>query len=314
MASGNKKVVYAALVGNALIAVTKFVAAAWTGSSAMLSEGIHSLVDTGNQGLLLYGMRRAARPADREHPFGHAQELYFWAFVVAILIFALGGGISIYEGIAKIREPHAVEAVHVSYIVLGLAFLFEAAALWAAWRAFQRTRRGRGMMEALRGSKDPAIFTVLVEDAAALMGLVIAFIGIFLGQLLDEPRLDGVASVAIGCLLVATAVFLARETRSLLTGEAASNEVIAGLREVMNEHPGITGSREVMTMHLGPEEVLVAANLGFAPSLDAGEVEETVAGLERRIREAFPQVRHLFIEAQALRRHRPGAADANGPR
>nr|MDJ0981013.1 cation diffusion facilitator family transporter [Kiloniellales bacterium] len=228
MASASStKVILAALVGNFLIAVTKFTAAWFTGSSAMFSEAVHSTVDTGNQGLLLYGLKRSKRPADAQHPFGHGQELYFWAFVVAILIFGLGAGVSIYEGIAKIQDPHEITNPVVNYVVLGMAMVFEAGACWVAFKEFNRRRGALGYFEAIRRSKDPSIFTVLLEDSAAMLGLIVAMVAIALGQALDMPVLDGVGSVVIGCILAATAIFLIWETKPLLIGEAADPEVEA---------------------------------------------------------------------------------------
>ena len=206
--SGSRKAIFAALAGNALIAVTKSAAASYTGSSAMLSEAIHSLVDTGNQGLLLYGMKQAARPADKFHPFGYGIELYFWAFVVAILIFGVGAGVSFYEGIDKLQNPHPVTSPHINYIVLVLAIVFEAGSWWIAFQELRKVKGDYGYFEAVRLSKDPTVFTVLFEDTAALLGLIVAFIGILLSQLLDMPATDGIASLVIGGILAITAVYL----------------------------------------------------------------------------------------------------------
>jgi cation diffusion facilitator family transporter len=234
-ASGSRKVIFAALAGNALIAVTKFAAASYTGSSAMLSEAIHFLVDTGNQGLLLYGMKRAARPADRFHPFGYGIELYFWAFVVAILIFGVGAGVSFYEGIDKLTNPHPVTSPHINYIVLSLAMVFEAGSWWVAFQELRNVRGKHGYFEAVRLSKDPTVFTVLFEDTAAMLGLIIAFTGILLGQLLSLPVLDGIASLVIGGVLAVTAVYLAYECKGLLTGEGASRVVVAEIERIIGE-------------------------------------------------------------------------------
>ena len=222
---GSQLVVYAALVGNLLIAVTKFVAAFFTGSSAMLSEGVHSLVDTGNEVLLLYGMHRAARPADATHPLGYGRELYFWSFVVAVLIFAIGAGVSAYEGVMHILTPEPMETPLTNYIVLAISAIFEGISWTIALREFNREKGDLGYFEAIRKSKDPTTYTVLVEDSVALIGLVIAFLGILAAQLLNDPRLDGVASIAIGLLLGAVAIFLARESKNLLIGEPALPEV-----------------------------------------------------------------------------------------
>ncbi|MCU7808689.1 MAG: cation diffusion facilitator family transporter, partial [Candidatus Thiodiazotropha sp. (ex Semelilucina semeliformis)] len=229
MATGSKKVIFAALIGNALISITKFIAAFLTGSSAMLSEGIHSIVDTGNQGLLLYGIARAKRPADENFPFGHGKEIYFWSFIVAILIFALGGGISIYEGIKHISHPEPIENPLINYIVLGLAMVFEGAAWLFAFREFSRAKGKWGYVEAIQRAKDPSIFVVLFEDSAAMLGLMVAFAGVALTQLTGNLLFDGLASVIIGLILVGTAIWLAYETKGLLIGESANRSVVEGV-------------------------------------------------------------------------------------
>lgn len=303
MATGSKKVIYAALAGNALIAATKFVAAFLTGSSAMLSEGIHSVVDTGNQGLLLYGMHRARKPADDRHPFGYGAELYFWAFVVAILIFAIGSGISIYEGVQKVIEPHPVENPTINYVVLGLAFVFESAAWTVALREFARTKGNQGWLQAVHRSKDPSVFTVLFEDTAAMLGLIVAAAGIAGAQLLDMPHLDGVASVAIGVILAVTAAMLAYETKGLLIGEAAAPETIAAIRNIIEATPTVDSVNEVRTLHRGPNDVLLAISVDFENNLTAGKVEEAIASLEDAIKDRFPIVKRLFIEVQSAASH-----------
>jgi cation diffusion facilitator family transporter len=300
-AHSSTKVVLAALAGNSLIAVTKFGAAAFTGSSAMLSEAIHSLVDTGNQGLLLYGIKRSGRPADGTHPFGYGMELYFWTFVVAILIFAVGAGASIYEGVNKLIEPHPVTDTFINYIVLGIAMVFEAGAWWIAFKEFRRTKGTLGYLEAVRHSKDPAIFTVLFEDSAAMLGLVVAFVGIALGEALDEPLLDGAASVVIGVILAGVAMVLAYESKGLLIGEGASAEVLDGIGRIVGEQPGIERLNELLTMHLGPEDVLLNLSLDFSDNLSSGDVEAAITAMEGRIKETYPQITRVFIEAQNWR-------------
>jgi len=311
VATGSKKVIFAALAGNALIAVTKFVAAFYTGSSAMLSEGIHSLVDTGNQGLLLYGIRKSNRPADRRHPFGYGAELYFWSFVVAILIFAVGSGVSLYEGVVKIRDPHPVSAPHINYIVLALAMLFEAVAWYVAFREFSATKGHRGWLDAVRQSKDPTVFTVLFEDTAAMLGLVVAFIGIFLADTLGIPWLDGAASVVIGIILGGTALMLAIETKGLLIGESAHPEVVRVIRDIVEATPTVDKLNEIRTLHRGPEDILLAISIDFEDNLTVGKVEEAIHELEVAIRSRFPQVRRVFIEVQSSRRHEELAATAD---
>ncbi len=300
----SKKVIYAALAGNGAIAVTKFIAAGLTGSSAMFSEAVHSVVDTGNQMLLLYGLKRANRPADQEHPFGYSMELYFWTFVVAILIFAVGAGISAYEGVMKLLDPHPVTSPHINYIVLALAMVFEAGAWWIAFKEFRRAKGPLGFFAAVRSSKDPTIFTVLFEDSAAMLGLVTAFVGIALGQALDMPILDGVASILIGAILALTAVLLAYESKGLLIGEGASPEVVSGVRQIVRGKQGVERINELLTMHLGPEDVLLTLSLDFKDDLSAGQVEEAITELEDRIKQAFPQITLVFIEAQSWKAHR----------
>ena len=273
-AQGSKKVIFAALAGNALIAVTKFSAAAFTGSSAMFSEGIHSTVDTGNQALLLYGLKRAARPADKRHPFGYGSEIYFWAFVVAILIFAVGAGISIYEGIHKLQDPHPITDAYVNYIVLALAMVFEGAAWLIAYREFKQGKGKLGYLKAIQVSKDPSIFTVLLEDTAAMAGLVVAFAGILLGQLLDIPELDGLASLIIGVILALAAVLLAYETKGLLIGEAADPALVQQLRGIVQSHKAVFRINELLTLHQGPQDLLVTVSVDFHPNLTADQVAQ----------------------------------------
>ncbi len=291
------------MFGNLTIAVIKFMASAYTGSSAMLSEAIHSVVDTGNQVLLLYGIRASARPADSGHPFGYGMELYFWTFVVAILIFALGAGISIYEGVIKVMDPHPVLSPEVNYAVLGAAMLFEGFALGVAVREFRKVKGGRGWLEEVRHSKDPTIFTVLFEDSAAMLGLLAAFLGILAAQVLNLPVMDGVASIVIGGILALTAVLLALESKGLLIGEAASAETVAGIRDILSGEPGILAINEVLTMHLGPNDVLANISIDFREGIASGEVEATITGLERSVKTAYPQVKRVFIEAQGWASH-----------
>lgn len=302
-AHGSKKVIFAALAGNSLIAVTKFGAAAYTGSSAMLSEAIHSLVDTGNQGLLLYGLKRSKKSADERHPFGYGMELYFWTFLVAILIFAVGAGVSIYEGIEKIRYPHPVSNVFITYIVLGAAMVFEAFAWLIAFKEFRKSKGERGWLEAVRVSKDPLVFTVLFEDTAAMLGLIVAFVGIALGDWLQIPVLDGVASVVIGLILAATAMILAYECKGLLVGEAAVPEVRQSVRAMARAQAGVDSVNELLTMHLGPQDILLNISLDMAPELTAVDVEEAVSQLEQRIKQAHPEIRRVFVEIQDREAH-----------
>lgn len=287
-----------------LIAATKFVAAFFTGSSAMLSEAIHSLVDSGNQLLMLYGLRRSAQPADASHPFGYGLQLYFWTFVVAVLIFGLGAGVSIVEGIDKVRHPHAVDHAWVNYLVLGLSLLFEGTTWLVALAEFRRGKGTRSWIAAIRLSKDPTLFTVLFEDSAALLGLLFALLGIGLSQWLGLPVLDGVASLVIGAILTLTAAFLAFECQSLLTGEGVAPEVQAGIRRIASAEPGVQRLNEVLTMHFGPREVLLALSLDFDDRLSAGDVELAVSRIERAIRKAHPEITRVFVEPQSREAHR----------
>lgn len=303
MSTGSKTTIYAALAGNLAIAVVKFGAAFWTGSSAMLSEAVHSTVDTGNQILMLYGLRRSGRPATEEHPFGHGLELYFWTFVVAILIFGLGAGVSILQGIDKIRHPHKVEAAYVAYIVLAVSFVFEGASWLVAYRHFRSSTQEQSVVAAVLRSKDPTVFTVLLEDSAALAGIVLAAVGLAGAQIFQIPALDGVASVAIGLLLASTAGFLASECKGLMLGEAADLPVRQRIRAIAVEQSGIAGVNNILTMHFGPHDVLVLLSLDFDNTLSAAEVELTTSAIERAIKQALPQVQRIFVEALSREGH-----------
>lgn len=302
-ASGSKKVIIAALLGNTLISITKFIAAAFTGSSAMLSEGIHSLVDTGNQILLLYGMKRAARPADERFPFGHGKEIYFWSFVVAILIFAVGSGVSLYEGVHRVLDPKPMENPLINYIVLGLAMLFEGGAWFFALKEFSKTKGKHGYIEAVQHGKDPAMFVVLFEDSAAMLGLVVAFVGILLSQLTGILIFDGIASIIIGLILGGTAVWLAYETKGLLIGESANPQVVAGIRAIATDCEKVDYVNEVLTMHMGPDYILANLSVDFDDAITADEVEQNIAHLDRRIKQVYPQIKRVFIEAEKRSSH-----------
>lgn len=264
----------------------------------MLSEGIHSLVDTGNQVLLLYGLKRAAKPADAAFPFGHGKEIYFWSFVVAILIFAVGAGISIYEGIHHLQHPVAMKSVLINYIVLGAALIFESVVLIIALREFIRAKGKWGFLEAVKKSKDPSVFVVVFEDSAATLGLLVAFFGVFLSHEFGYWWADGCASILIGLILGATAIWLAYETKSLLIGEAADPEQVKGMRQVITDFPEVTRVNEVLTMHMGPDFVLANLSVDFEDSLLAGEIEQTVARMDQVIKEMYPSVKRVFIEAE----------------
>ncbi len=298
-ASSSKKVIYAALAGNTLIAITKFIASAMTGSSAMLSEGIHSLVDTGNQGLLLYGMKQANKPASPEFPFGHGKEIYFWSFVVAILIFALGAGISIYGGVTHIIHPSEIRDPMINYIVLFLAIIFEGAAFFFALKEFKKVKGKYTYLEAVKRGKDPSMFVVLFEDGAALLGLFVALLGIWLTQVTGIAIFDGIASVVIGVILALTAIWMAVETKGLLIGESADPEIVQAIKDMVDEIDAIERTNEVLTMHMGPEYILVNVSADFASSASSDDVEGSIAELDKRVKKRFPLVKRLFVEAES---------------
>ncbi|MDX2481266.1 MAG: cation diffusion facilitator family transporter [Desulfuromusa sp.] len=300
MASGSKKVIFAALAGNTLIALTKFSAASVTGSSAMLSEAIHSLVDTGNQGLLLYGMKKAGKPADKDFPFGHGKEIYFWSFVVAILIFALGGGISVYEGITHLLHPQPATNPLINYLVLSLAMIFEGVAWFFAFREFRRTKGKNGYIDAINQTKDPSVLVVLFEDSAAMLGLLVALIGIGLTHLTGNIYFDGAASVLIGLILIGTAIWLARETKGLLIGESADPQIVRAIHELVQENTIVDGINEILTMHMGPDFILVTMSADFTDSASAAEVEEQIATLVLQIKSRFPNIKRVFIKAEKM--------------
>lgn len=301
--SGSKSVIYAALAGNFAIAITKFTASFFTGSAAMMSEGVHSLVDTGNQILLLYGIKQSGKAPTVQHPFGYGLRLYFWAFVVAILIFGLGAGVSIIEGINKITHPHEIEKAWINYIVLIFGIIFEGSVWLVAFKEFSKSKGKETWIKAIRDSKDPAVFTVLFEDTAALLGLVVALLGIFLSQLFNMPILDGVASVIIGIILAITASFLAFECQSLLTGEGISLRKRQIITDLALNSDGVNGVNEVLSMYFGPDNVLIALSLDFDDNITAAQVEKTVSYIEKLIKEHFPEVNKVFIEAQSFEAH-----------
>jgi len=301
MAAESKKVIIAALLGNMMVAVTKFVATALTGSSAMFSEAIHSVVDTGNQALMLYGLKRAELPADKRFPFGHGKEIYFWSFVVAIMIFGVGAGLSVYEGIHSLSKPTELQNPLVNYIVLALAIAFEGVAWMFAWKAFSRQRGKRGLFEAVRKGKDPTLFVVLFEDSAAITGLFVALLGIALTDVTGNPVYDSIASLLIGLILAVTAIWLAYETKGLLIGESADPEVIKGIEKKVMSYREVRHINDILTMHMGPEYVLVNLSVEFQDSADADEIEDTVAQIDRSIKKSFPDVKRVFIEAEERR-------------
>lgn len=291
-------VLYGALVANLGIAIAKFVAAGISGSSAMLTEGVHSLVDSGNQLLLLYGQHRAARPPDRAHPFGYGRELYFWAFVVAILIFAVGAGVSIYEGWVHIGAPEPLRDPTINYVVLGIAVALEGTSWAIAVREFNVRRHGVGWWLSIRRSKDPAGFIVLFEDSAALVGLLIAGIGVWASHHYDDPRLDGVASIAIGLVLAGVAMLLAREAKGLLIGESADPALIDTIWQALERRPQITTVNHVRTIHTAPDAVFVAISADFEDSLSMGAGETLIEAIEAELRAAIPTLTSIYIRPE----------------
>jgi len=293
----SKLAVYAALAGNVAVAATKFGAAILSGSSAMLSEAIHSTVDSGDQVLMLYGMHKASRPADELHPFGHGLEVYFWSFVVAMLIFGVGACVSAWEGIEQVLHPVPAQNVWISYSVLALAFVFEGISLFFGAREFRKQARPRGSwLRAARGTKDPVAMTAVFEDSAALAGVVIAALGLTLDHVFGWPVMEGMASLLIGLLLGVTALFLARESRSLLLGESVAPEVRQDIARLVRADPRVARLDRILTLHLGPDHVLVALTLDFQDQLGGEAVEAATRDMARRIRAAHEQVRTVLFE------------------
>src|ERR1044072_4984045 len=292
--------IYAAMAGNLAIAVTKFVAAAFTGSAAMLSEAIHSIVDTGNGGLMLLGVYKSRKPADRDHPFGNGHPLYFWTLVVGVLVFAVGGGMSMYEGILHMIHPVETENPVWSYSVLGIAAVFEGASWLAGWKAFSVERGRRGVLQTINETKDPTSFTVVLEDSAALLGLLFAFIGIFLGQQLGLPYLDGVASVIIGMLLCGVAVLMVYESKGLLVGEGLDKETLKTVRKLVEADPAIERVRALYTLYLGPHEVLLTIELRFHSHISALDVRKGVRRLQKGIQSCHPDIKRIFFGAESF--------------
>lgn len=295
----SKLAVYGAIAANVAIATTKFIVAGITGSSAMLSEGVHSAVDTFNGILLLVGLRLSKRPATDEHPFGHGKELYFWSLIVAVLIFGLGGGASFYEGFQHIAQPEPMRDPTWNYVVLAAAALFEGSSFAIALRQFRKEAGARPFWRALHASKDPTTYTVLAEDSAALLGLAIAAAGVYLSHRLGMPELDGVASLLIGLLLAGVAVLLVRESRGLLIGEGVRPETARAIRAMAREQPGVHAVGRVLSMYLGPSEVLAVIDLDFDDGTSTEEAGDAIAAIEARVRSRYPMIKRLFIEAGA---------------
>lgn len=295
----SRLILYAALAANLGIAIAKFVAAAVSGSSAMLTEGFHSVVDSLNQLLLLYGQKRAMRPPDERHPLGYGRELYFWSFVVAILIFSTGAGLSIYEGVLHIGDPEPIRRPLINYVVLALSFLLEGTSWMIAMREFGNAKGEQGWWEAVRQSKDPASFIVLFEDSAAMFGLVVASVGVTLSIVTGDARWDGVASVVIGLALAGVAVALARESKGLLIGEAADPAIEAAVRATIAGRREVTGVNEITTIHIGPNHIFLGLSVDFEDHVPVGRIEAMIAEAEAELRSRWPAIRAIYIKPQA---------------
>ena len=300
MASESKTAIVAAIVGNLAIAVIKFIASALTGSAAMMSEGIHSVVDTGNGLLMLYGDYKSRKPPDENHPFGHGNELYFWSLIVAISIFAIGGGMSIYEGIIHLQHPVAIENAVWNYAVLGFSIIFEGISWFFGWKAFRKSRKGKSVIEAIHVSKDPTTFTVLLEDSTAIVGLIIAFLGVVLGQLFDIYYFDGIASILIGLLLCLVAWFLGYETKGLLIGEAVDNETLQEIHKLAESDECVEKVIKAMTLYFGPNDVLLTLELQYIKNVSAIDLRSAIRRIERNMKEKYPKITWVFFEAQSL--------------
>ncbi|HET8886221.1 MAG TPA: cation diffusion facilitator family transporter [Salinimicrobium sp.] len=300
-AGGSKIAIYGAIAANTLIAAGKFLGAFFTGSSAMMAEGIHSLVDTGNGLLLLLGIKRSNREPDALHPFGYGKEIYFWSFVVSMLIFAVGGGFAIYEGIHALQEPAVIEDPTWSYIVLFAAIIFEGAALYIALKTFNKSRKKKmGLFQSIVRSKDAATFAVIIEDTAALTGLIIALLGIFLSQTLNNPYFDGGASILIGLLLLAVSSFLAKESKGLLLGESADEDVLAAVDDILEKNKDVVEWNLPTTMHFGPDSILMTLELDLNDNLTVVESQQIIAQLRRDIKKSQPKITKIFIHSRDL--------------
>jgi cation diffusion facilitator family transporter len=295
-----KTAVVAAILGNLAIATTKFFAAAFSGSSAMLSEAIHSLVDTGNGALILLGIRNSRKPPDAEHPFGHGRELYFWTLMVGVLIFGVGGGMSVYEGITHLMNPTPIENARWNYVVLGVSIVFESTSWYFGWKAFSKERRGRGVIEAIHDTKDPTSFSVLLEDSAALLGLTVALLGIYLSQALNQPHFDGGASIVIGLLLCTIATVMVYESRGLLIGEGVDQKTLQNLRAIVEADEDVAHVQHLHTIYQSPRTVSLVIELRFCDTISAVDVRKAVRRLETNIQARYPEIKHVFFGAESI--------------
>ncbi len=301
MSGSSNKAIYGAIIANTAIAISKFVAAFFTGSSSMLSEGIHSLVDTGNGALLLFGIKKSKKPADELHPFGYGNEIYFWSFIVAVLIFALGGGIALYEGIEHLLHPKELKHVEWNYVVLISAIIFEGASLRIALKEFSKTRGDKSFYHELVDTKDSSTAAIVIEDTAALLGLLIALISVFLGHITGIVYFDGLGSVLIGLLLIGVSLFFAVECKSLLIGEGLLEKDVLKITKILANDESVTAYKRPLSLYFGPKEVLVNLDVDFDNSLTADMLEETIDRIESKIKNTIPSVNRIFIEAETIK-------------
>ncbi|MGZ3937596.1 MAG: cation diffusion facilitator family transporter [Flavisolibacter sp.] len=293
---GSKTLIYIALLADLAIAVTKFIAAAFTRSSAMLSEGVHSIIDSVNQVLLLFGIRKSKQKPTERRPFGYGRELYFWSFIVSLLMFSIGGCISFYEGILQIKHPETTEDPKWNYIVLGIAFVFTLISLFASLKKFNKDRGELAFWEAIKESKDPSVFTILLGEIGDVAGLIIAFLGVFLGHLYHNSRYDGIASMVIGLFLIFISLLLVRESRSLLMGEPPSRKTLRKIISITEADPSIIKVKKHFSIYLAPEEIVLQLIASFHKDLTTEEITDSIKRVSGRIRKEFPRVKQIFIE------------------
>ncbi len=303
MASESSKTsIYAAMAANIAIGIAKFIGAAISGSSAMMSEGIHSIVDSVNEILLLYGIEQSKLAPDEQYPLGRGQELYFWSLMVGVLIFALGGGISIYEGFHSLQHLEPSKSPMVSYVVLGMSAIFESIALFISVREFKKNfpLENISLWESIRRSKDPSSFIVIMEDSAALVGLFVAFMGIILSEIMANPIYDAIASIVIGIILIIVATLLVAETKGLIVGESASPETRESIKNIVISDEAVSAMEPPITLHFGPKDIMLALNIEFLDELSADEIEAAVRRIEGNIRNSHQEVKRIFIEAASM--------------
>jgi len=301
MSGSSNKAIWGAIIANTAIATSKFIAAFFTGSSSMLSEGIHSLVDTGNGALLLFGIRKSHKPADEKHPYGYGNEIYFWSFIVAVLIFALGGRIALYEGIEHILHPKEIKHVVWNYVVLIAAIIFEGFSLRIALKEFSKIRGNKSLIKELVDTKDSSTAAVVIEDTAALLGLVIALLSVFLGHITGIVYFDGAGSIFIGLLLIGVSFFFAVECKSLLIGEGLLEEDVIKVTKILADNKNITAYKRPLSLYFGPKEVLVNLDVDFEDGLTADKLEEAIDVIEYDIKNQIPSVNRIFIEAETIK-------------